>query len=196
MAGSDCLTQKETQGKACGGETGKENTCREDSRQEAIDPEEDFLSAMAIEVATIEDAQAILELQKLAYQSEAAIYADYTIPPLVQSLAEMEQDFQRQTILKATFDGEIIGSVRGHIKEGTCYIGRLIVHPDYQNRGLGRQILKAIEDHFAEADRYELFTGRRSERNLYFYQKMGYRIFRSEQLTDLVTVVYMEKIGD
>jgi N-acetylglutamate synthase-like GNAT family acetyltransferase len=148
---------------------------------------------MLIETANIRDAQAILDLQKLAYQSEAAIWNDYTIPPLMQSLEEMEQDFQKQTILKATLDGRIVGSVRAYTRDGTCYIGRLIVHPDYQNRGLGRQILKAIEDHFTEVDRYELFTGEKSERNLYFYQKLGYRIFRSEKLNDRVTIVYMEK---
>jgi hypothetical protein len=37
------------------------------------------------ETATLDDAKQILELQKLTYQSEAAIYNDYTIAPLKQS---------------------------------------------------------------------------------------------------------------
>ena len=45
---------------------------------------------MMIERAKIEDAKEILDLQKLAYQSEAEIYNDYTIPPLTQTLEEME----------------------------------------------------------------------------------------------------------
>jgi hypothetical protein len=48
---------------------------------------------MHIEPATIQDADAILALQKLAYQSEAAIYADYTIPPLTQTLEELKAEF-------------------------------------------------------------------------------------------------------
>jgi hypothetical protein len=39
---------------------------------------------MMIEKAQFEDLAEILSLQKLAYQSEAAICNDYTIPPLVQ----------------------------------------------------------------------------------------------------------------
>jgi N-acetylglutamate synthase-like GNAT family acetyltransferase len=148
---------------------------------------------MQIEIADVKDARDILDLQKLAYQSEAAIWNDYTIPPLMQSLEEMEQDFQKQVVLKATIDGRIVGSVRAYSKDDTCYIGRVIVHPDCQNRGLGKQIMKAIEDHFAGVDRYELFTGQKSERNLYFYQKLGYRIFRSERLNERVMLVYMEK---
>jgi hypothetical protein len=44
---------------------------------------------MIIEPASIEDASEILTLQKLCYQSEAEIYNDYNIPPLIQALEEM-----------------------------------------------------------------------------------------------------------
>ncbi len=139
------------------------------------------------------DVPTILDLQKLAYQSEAALYDDYTIPPLTQSLESMQADFHTQTILKATWDEKIVGSVRGYVADGTCYVGRLIVHPDYQNHGLGTRLLRAIEAYFSGVQRYELFTSERSARNLYLYQKSGYRIWRTERLTDIMTLVYLEK---
>jgi hypothetical protein len=86
---------------------------------------------MEIERATVLDAEEILSLQKLAYRSEAEIYNDFNIPPLVQTLESIEKDFENQYFLKAVMDGKIIGSVRAYTKEGTCYIGRLIVHPDF-----------------------------------------------------------------
>jgi len=150
---------------------------------------------MLIEPAQPADAPQVLALQKLAYLSEAEISQDYTIPPLTQTLEEIEREFQTRTVLKVVLDGKIIGSVRAYLQEGTCYIGRLIVHPDFQNRGIGAKLLRAIEERFAQAGRYELFTGEKSERNLYFYQKWGYRIFRKEELTDKVTLVYLEKKG-
>jgi len=148
---------------------------------------------MLIELADISDAQEILDLQKLAYQSEAALYHDYTIPPLTQSLEQMQEDLRKQVVFKATLDGKIIGSVRGYLRDGTCYIGRLIVHPEFQNRGIGTSLMKTIEQHFAQAQRYELFTGDRSERNLHLYHKLGYRAFRQEKLTDQTTIVFLEK---
>ena len=150
---------------------------------------------MLIEPAQPADAPQVLALQKLAYLSEAEISQDYTIPPLTQTLEEIEREFQTRTVLKVVLDGKIIGSVRAYLQEGTCYIGRLIVHPDFQNQGIGAKLLSAIEEHFAQARRYELFTGEKSERNLYFYQKWGYRIFRKEELTDKVTLVFLEKKG-
>lgn len=152
------------------------------------------ISAVFIQPASIADASVILELQKLAYHSEAALYDDYTIAPLTQSLAELEADFRQQFYLKAVLDGTIVGAVRGYEQDGTGFIGRLIVHPYYQKRGIGTQLLRALEAHFNTAQRYELFTGNRSERNLHLYQKLGYRVFRTARLTDKVTLVYLEKL--
>jgi len=146
-----------------------------------------------VDRATISDAEEILALQKLAYRSEAEIYNDFNIPPLVQTLEELKKDFENQYFVKALLDVRIIDSVRAYSKGGTCYIGRLIVHPDFQNRGIGTRLMNEIERIFNNCRRFELFTGDRSERNLFLYQKLGYRIFKRAQITDQTTIVYLEK---
>jgi len=147
-----------------------------------------------IELAHLDDAQDILELQKLAYRSEAALYDDYSIPPLTQTLEQIQADFRQQIVFKAVLDDRIVGSVRGYMQGGTCHIGRLIVHPDLQNRGIGQTLLSRIEKHFGLAHRFELFTGDRSERNLYLYTKCGYGVFRTERLTEKTTIVFLAKV--
>ena len=77
--------------------------------------------------------------------------------------------------------------------DGTCCIGRLIVDPVFQNLGVGARLMQAIEQHFDNAERYELFTGDKSERNLYLYQKLGYRVIRTEVMSAKVTQVFLEK---
>jgi len=147
-----------------------------------------------VERAAREDLPEILALQKLAYRSEAELNNDFDIPPLTQTRAEIEAEFEQRTFLKMTLDRRIVGSVRAHLDAaGACHIGRLIVHPDHQNRGLGTQLMAAIEAHFDRARRYELFTGQRSVRNLYLYHKLGYREFRRQRLDDTVCLVYLEK---
>ena len=142
-----------------------------------------------------EDAAELLALQKKCYQQEAEIYNDYQIAPLTQALASMHADLEQLVFLKLLSAEKIIGSVRAQIEQGTGKIGRLIVHPDYQNRGLGRQLMNAIEVKLAEVDRYELFTGHRSLKNLTFYQKLGYAEFRREPVNPKVTLVFLEKIN-
>jgi hypothetical protein len=53
--------------------------------------------------------------------------------------------------------------------------------------------MNEIERNFNTCKRFELFTGDRSERNLYLYQKFGYQIFKTAKITDQTTIVYMEK---
>jgi GNAT superfamily N-acetyltransferase len=150
---------------------------------------------LTIQQVTIEDAADILAVQKLAYQAEAALYNHDPLPPLTETLAELQAAFATHTFLKAVADGQIIGSVRACIADGTCYIGRLLVHPARQNQGIGTRLMAAIE---AEARaqgvrRFELFTGHKSARNLYLYHKLGYRPFKQERVNDQVELVYLEK---
>lgn len=148
---------------------------------------------MIVKRASFEDAKEILDLQKLAYVSEAEIYNDYSIPPLTQTLDQIQADFVSRLFLKTSIDGRIVGSVRGFMEQETCHIGRLIVHPDFQNHGIGARLMKKIERCFLEAERYELFTGHLSERNLRLYHRLGYIPFAFEAATDSLTLVFMEK---
>ena len=148
---------------------------------------------MEIERATVLDAEEILTLQKLAYRSEAEIYNDFSIPPLIQTFGSIKKDFENQFFLKAVIDRRIIGSVRAYAEGTTCYIGRLIVHPDFQNQGVGKKLTNEIERVFNPCKRFELFTGDRSGRNLYLYQKLGYKMFKTAKITDQTTIVYLEK---
>ena len=148
---------------------------------------------MRIERATLEDAAEILALQHQAYQSEAALYNDATISPLTETFEALRADFVDHIVLKATIDGTIIGSVRAQLRLDTCYVGRFLVHPDWQNQGIGTQLMRAVEQACSAATRLELFTGHKSDRNLYLYRKLGYREFKRERVHDTLTLVFMEK---
>ena len=148
---------------------------------------------MLIQKAAKCDLEEILDLQKRAFYSEAEAYHDFTIAPLTQTIESLEEDYRTKTMLKAVVDSQIIGSVRAYEKEKTCYIERLIVSPDFQNKGIGSELLKFIENEFGACTRFELFTGKHSMRNIRFYQKHGYVIFKEEPINDRITFVFMEK---
>ena len=140
------------------------------------------------------DLNEILQLQYLAYQSEVALFGSKDIPPLKQTLAELQDEYRSGVILKMTEGGRIIGSVRAREQDGTVYIGKLMVHPDYQHRGYGSQLLAAIEACFPGM-RYELFTSTRSTDNIRLYQKRGYTEFARRRVNDELIFVYLEKHG-
>ena len=143
--------------------------------------------------SNVEEATEILELQKQAYQIEAQIYNDYTIQPLRQTLEELKEEYKGQKVLKVQIENKIVGSVRAYQKGDTCFLGKLIVHPSFQNKGIGTVLLLTVESLFPDAKRFELFTGSRSEKNLYLYSKNGYIVFKKESLTHNITLNYLEK---
>ena len=150
----------------------------------------------AIGPARASDAEQILKLQFLCYQSEAALYEDHSIPPLTQTLRELLSEFDDHTVLVARLEEEeVVGSVRARSESGTCHVGRLIVHPRLQRRGLGTRLMREIEASFPEAKRYELFTGHLSEGNLRLYRRLGYAEFREEEVSPRLRLVYLEKPG-
>jgi len=150
---------------------------------------------LTLTAARLADAAEILALQKRAYASEAQLYKDWTIPPLMQTLASMREDIRAITVIKAVDDDAIVGSVRGQHREGICLIGRLIVEPARQGQGIGSALLRAIEQAFPQANAFELFTGLQSERNIRLYQRSGYAVTGTRALSEQLSVVVLRKPG-
>lgn len=148
---------------------------------------------MKIQIAAEVDLREILDLQYRAYQSEAVLLNKPDIPPLKQNLADLQAEYAEKIFLKAVDDnGAIVGSVRCQSAGDTVYIGKLIVEPDFQRRGIGTSLLLEVEKIFPRK-RYELFTSNKSVKNISLYQRLGYKIFAEKFVAHDLTFVYLEK---
>lgn len=130
---------------------------------------------IAIQKADYKDLPIILEIQKSAFLEEAKFYNDYKIAPLTQSLDEIKKDYQDHLFLTATYLNQIVGSVKLREQDLSCWIGRLIVSPEFQNKGIGRKLLMEAEKHFPAAKEFILFTGSQSTKNIRLYESIGYK---------------------
>lgn len=151
---------------------------------------------MRIIKAELCDLNEILNLQYLAYQSEAELFQNDDIPPLKQTLEEISAEFKTGIILKTLNESEkIIGSVRGYSEEETLFVGKLMVHPQYQGMGIGTRLLDSIERGYPQR-RYECFTSSRSLQNLRFYKHQGYHPFKEKKISRDLTLIYLEKFNE
>jgi ribosomal protein S18 acetylase RimI-like enzyme len=149
--------------------------------------------AVEIRCAAPEEGEAILSIQKLAYQSEAALYPGHHLPPLHETVEDLLTAFDTHLVLVACVEGKVVGSIRGTVTEGTCHVGRLSIHPDFQKRGIGAALLAEIEHRHPAVERFELFTGARSEGNIRLYQRAGYCPVKTVEIEPGVALVFLEK---
>jgi GNAT superfamily N-acetyltransferase len=148
---------------------------------------------VCIFLAFQEDFPMILEIQKKAFLSEAEFYQNFNIQPLTQMLEEMLEECKEKVVLKAVIDEKIVGSIRANAYENGCWVNKLVVLPEYQRQGIGEKLLREIEFHFPNAEKFTLATGANSASNIRLYEKVGYEIIRKETFHDCVEAVVMEK---
>ena len=95
-----------------------------------------------LDLDDLETASALLELQRRAYRVEADLIGFDGIPPLHETLAELQQC--GETFLGAMLDeGKLAGAVSWRFSERTIDIHRLVVDPDAFRRGTGSLLVRA-----------------------------------------------------
>ena len=147
-----------------------------------------------IQKAVISDLLDILELQKIAFRPIANLLGDNEIQPMVHTYDELLQEFNGGIILKYVQDCQIVGSVRAYVDDdNVCHIGKLIVHPAYQSKGIGKALMVEIEKKFITCSKYHLFTGEITPNTLYLYTKLGYK--EIARTCDRACMIIMEKLN-
>lgn len=144
--------------------------------------------------ATPKDLPEILDIQKRVFEEVARFMGKNELPPLMQTVEDLQNELQNGIILKYFLDdSRIIGSVRGTLdKENVCHIGKLIVDSNFQNKGIGASLMYEIENYFPSCEKFTLFTGSETPNTVHLYKKLGYHI-TGEQDTKGITMLLMEK---
>ena len=148
---------------------------------------------MKIELATIQDVPALLDLQRKAFGPLCEELDWKDAPVLTESLEHASEEFARCTTLKVQNDeGHIIGSVNGNVIGDSLYIGRLMVLPEYQRQGIGKRLFRRIQSRLPHR-RAWLCTCQQVRPPYEFYLREGFTPYKSEEMGPGLTWVYMEK---
>jgi len=87
----------------------------------------------------------------------------------------------------AEVGGRAVGYARTHFnrKEKRLYLTAFYLLPDVQGRGIGKRLMKAVEEHAAERHVGEILVGVmvQNGRALRFYEKAGFQFTREEPFT-------------
>ena len=133
--------------------------------------------ALDLAPATRADAGELFTLTRACWIQEQWANPGVTIPALGESLDDLVNSLDAWTTWVARAGGRLVGSCRGRAEGEVWDVGRVMVAPDLQGRGLGRYLLDLVEQAApAEVTSYQLFTGAGSVDNIRMYKKAGYRM--------------------
>ncbi len=130
-----------------------------------------------VRLAVRADAGELFTLTKACWLQEQRANPDQVFPAIEESVEDAVRGVEEFTTFVARAAGRLVGSCRGRLTGDVWEIGRVMVAPDLQGRGLGPRLLALAEEAApAEATSYSLVAGARSADNLRMYTKAGYRM--------------------
>ena len=141
-----------------------------------------------------ESAGEVLTLQRAAFVEEARLYGTAEIPPLVETLDEVRRELLSATMIGALLAGRLIGAIRLTVEGPIGWISRVAVAPDQQAKGIGSDLLGAVEAAAPpQVRRFQLAAGEKSSANVSMYERRGYREFSRRVDSAGVELILMAK---
>jgi predicted N-acetyltransferase YhbS len=126
-----------------------------------------------IRPATEADFPALLQVQQDAFGEYASLYkvSGWT----TETLDSLREDAKEKHIFVAETDGVVVGSVRFWTVAGVCIIRLLSVRPTHQGQGVGKALIRKIEQVATDAHKLYACTMLRTARNIHLFMSLGYK---------------------
>jgi len=136
-------------------------------------------------------ARRVLEIQHAAYAVEASLVGYDTIPPLHETLAELQS--QPLIFLGVSCDRTLAG-VLGYRRQGdTVDIDRLAVHPTFFRRGLATKLLRELLARERDASQVTASTGFGNHPAINVYERFGFRVVGDDEPVPGVRIVLLQR---
>ncbi len=124
---------------------------------------------ITFERATAEDAAVFLEIEK-------SIPLTPTYSPTT-TLDEAISEIQNNVVYLIREDDKIVGNVMYKMKSPDhAYISGLIIHPDFQGRGLATAAMKQVLEELKDVPTIDLVTHPDNARAIKLYESLGFTI--------------------
>ena len=144
--------------------------------------------------ASVNDAETIWHMQRIAFAELLARYQDYDTNPGNEPLEKVlwRFSFPATHFYFIRAEGECAGVIRviDHHDESPRKISPLFVMPEFRGKGIAQAAIRAAEE-IHGPDNWSLGTILQEKGNCHLYEKMGYRqTGETKIINDRMTLVF------
>jgi [ribosomal protein S18]-alanine N-acetyltransferase len=122
--------------------------------------------SLKFQKATANDVKLILEIEKTTLDNKTyhGLYTENEI-----------KDYLKSEIINLIKEGdEVAGLVSFKIKKNQIYIGGLIIKPEFQRKGLGRQVMKKLLEELKKFEKIDLVVHPDNTAAVKLYKSIGF----------------------
>lgn len=104
------------------------------------------------------------------------LYASVGWTAYTENPKALRQGFENSMLTLAAYDGERLSGIIRVVGDGATivYVQDLLVLPEYQRKGIGSALLKAVLDRYSSVRQIVLTTDN-IHKNIAFYKSMGFK---------------------
>lgn len=152
---------------------------------------------MELQKIKVEEAEELLQLQKIAFAELLNIYQDYETNPANETVDLIRERLQQQnsTYYFIVIDTVKIGAIRTvTLDKNIMRISPIFILPMYQGQGYAQNAMAMVEEQEVSIEKFRIETIKQESKLCYFYKKIGYEKTGSEYpITPQMTLITFEK---
>ncbi|KOP69667.1 hypothetical protein AMS59_22340 [Lysinibacillus sp. FJAT-14745] len=151
---------------------------------------------IVIKRTNVIEAPILLAIQKEAFEDDLRKYEDHDTSPVNEPIERLLRKIELFIHYTVWHNNEIIGGIDVRdLKDNKYRLNRIFISKNYQNKGLGSEIMKLVEEEFPSAVEWVLDTPHLNIRNHHFYEKIGYKKSGQHQINEkLILIDYTKKV--
>jgi ribosomal protein S18 acetylase RimI-like enzyme len=146
---------------------------------------------LRIDITQEADALKVLQLQYQSYRIEAEMIGFDELPPLMETLADLQQS--RETFYGYYEQNELYGVISYKHHQGIADIHRLMVHPDHFRKGIAKKLLNNLEMIEKGVESLVVSTGSDNTPAIDLYKKSGFEVINEKVITQGLRLRFFKK---
>lgn len=151
---------------------------------------------LRIETSKLEDAKVLQKIQENVFQEDLKLYKNEDNCPANEKVENIERKIlsHHSFYYSIILEDKIVGGFDVRIKKDeTHLLHRIYICADEQNKGLGKQVMKMIENEFSKAKTWILDTPHLNKRNQHFYESLGFKKIGESVVNEHLTLFDYKK---